>query len=216
MPETEGNPFKTPPAEEAKPVVSRAGPRRQKAPRAPREKKAAKAKPTGPKVNMSETLGIAWATVGTGLAMTGRPATGTVMQIQGPYAGKQLNKVIQGSDLLYGMLSPILGKGNTAGALGSIVGPLVIMGMMESSPESRDGLMPLFRVLMRPAMREMVLDMKREKEVLKDLAGGDGDEETEREIDTLFDRVFGMGEVEPDIGPDDGSDTDPQVPLSVV
>ncbi len=182
----QGSPFKqddSPAPKQRKPGLF--SPRAPK----PRKEKGPSARAPKAKVNMSDTLGLVWGTAGTAIAMRGDPPVGMVMQIQAPYAGAQLNKAIQSSDLAYRFLAPIFGRGKVAEELGSVFAPPIMVAIMERRPETRPVLMPMLRSMLRPALRQVARDMAKEREALSRLSGEEA--ESDAELDELLATIFG-------------------------
>jgi hypothetical protein len=182
------NPFKKntaeePPKKERKPLLRTTKPKAEPLP--PR-------KPVKRKKNMSEGLSLAWGFSGMVVAGKFDGPVGACMQLQAPYAGKQLNKAIASNEALYRWLSPIFGHAEAVSDLGTVLLPPILVGTMERKPELMPVLMPMLRSLLRPTLKEMAAEIKREKETLASIGATEPDE-MEAQLDEMLAAIFGLG-----------------------
>lgn len=171
-----GNPFK----------ASATNPRRSHHKAGERKARAPRAKATGPKKNLTDGLALAWGGLGTVVARTGEynedrgenqnGPVGRCMQFQAHYAGKQLNDLIKGNDVLYRWLAPVFGQKGLIG-MTNVIGAPMLVYMMGKDPMLEAMLLPALASMLKPAVAEHKRTEARAREMAEEMGTATDDED---------------------------------------
>lgn len=187
-----GSPFKpdAKPAE-AKPSgfgkvadAARKGRNARKRERKPRQSRAAAPK----KESLAEGVTLLYGLAGSALVYTGEGPTGRAMQLQAPQAGRELDKLIRRSDLLYGLLHPFLAPGNLEALNVAALPGLVYL--CDHYPALRPQLYPLLVSQLIPVLKVVAREQAKAEEELQKLT--ETDEGLAAMLEEVLGSIFGL------------------------
>jgi Lsr2 len=147
----------------------------------------------GKRVSAEDILGTTWQLAATGLIMSGAdPPVGRVMMLQAPAAGALLDTALAGTlpDRL--LIQPMAKAGARGANLGALLGPPLIVGLIERQPHLYQPLKPILKSLLTaylvetwPQVKKMRETEEKARQVLSEMAGEDMPD-----IDSLLDSLF--------------------------
>lgn len=147
----------------------------------------------GKRVPAEPLLGSAWQLAATGLIMSGADVpVGRCMMLQAPAAGQLLDTALAGTlpDRL--LIQPIAKAGARGANLGALLGPPLLIGMIERQPHLYEPLKPILKTLLTAYLVETWPQVKKMKEqeakamaALEEMAG-----ENMPDVDSLLDSLF--------------------------
>jgi hypothetical protein len=116
-----------------------------------------------PRESAAEVLAFAWGGLGTALVMSERDIpVGRVLQIQAPFAGDQLDRLISHT-FVDRLLQPIIRKTGDATGVGALILFPALVGIMERSEASRPMLLNVLRQVIHSNLAELAPLLKKQK-----------------------------------------------------
>lgn len=168
----------------------------------------------GKRVSAEPMLGGSWQAIAMGLVITGKDIpVGRCMALQAPAAGLMLDKAIEGTLPDKVLVQPLARVGSKGTNIAALIGPPILVGMIERNPALYEPMKPLLRALMTQYLVETWPAVKaaqqKEKRALKTLE--EMQQQGYPDVDTLVDSLF-MPPGYPDIPePEEATNADSNV-----
>lgn len=171
-------------------------------PRSPRPRKltglfsraAARRPRSGPKrrVSLESTLAGGWSILAAAAAQTGRGPTGRVLAMQAPVAGVILEDALKGT-LADRVLQPLARSAQSASKVGALLGPPVLVTLLDMHPEWAPQILPILHTTMRqwvlvagPALKAQEKKAAKAMEAL----GVEDDTSLDQMINAMIEAIF--------------------------
>lgn len=147
----------------------------------------------GKRIPADTTLGSVWQGIATALVLTGRDIpVGRCMSYQAPVAGVMLDKALEGTlpDKL--LIQPIAKAGARGGNIAALIGPPLLVGVIERNPQLYEPLQPVLKAMMMnylleawPHIKAMQKKEKEAQKILDEMKGAGLPD-----IDSLVESMF--------------------------
>lgn len=164
-----------------------------------RAKSAARSKGAKKRVSLETTCAGAWSVLAAAAAQSGRGPTSRVLAMQAPVAGVILEEELKGT-VVDKILQPLARTAATGSRVGALLGPPVLVTLLDQKPHLAPQILPVLRLALRqwvvvagPALKAQERKQQRAMEALG-LNEGDSLDEL---IESMIEGIFGADEEEP-------------------